>query len=52
MKKLLLLAGLGAGAFVAWKKLSSGRRADETAEDIYGSTTTHQQADQQPAPTA
>lgn len=51
VKKLLLLAGLGAGAFMAWKKLAGGRREDDMADDMYGSATIHQQADQQPAPT-
>lgn len=52
MRKLLLLAGLGAGVFMAWQKLKGGRREDELAEDMYGSAAIHQQADEQPTPTA
>jgi hypothetical protein len=53
MRKLLILAGLGAGVFFAWKRFFAGRKAeDELAEDMYDSAAIHQQADQQPSPSA
>ena len=47
MRRLLILAGLGAGAFYAWKRMNANRRnaEDELAEDMYGSALIHQQAD-------
>lgn len=36
MFKLLILAGLAAGAFIAWKKFTSAAEDDEFADDLYG----------------
>jgi hypothetical protein len=45
MLRLLILGGLAAGAFFAWKKFASPREEDELAEDLYGSATIHEQSD-------
>jgi hypothetical protein len=40
--KLLILGGLAAGAFIAWKKFTSTAEDDEFADDLYGAPSEHQ----------
>ena len=42
MLRLLVLAGLAAGAYFAWKKFMGSSEEDELAEDMYGSAALHQ----------
>ena len=49
MLRLLIIAGLAAGAFFAWKKFMAGGETDDEFEDMYGSANIHQAADAQPA---
>lgn len=41
MFKLLILGGLAAGAFIAWKKFTSTAEDDEFADDLYGTPSEH-----------
>lgn len=49
MLKLLVLAGLVAGAFFAWKKLTATPEDDEFGDDLYGAPTGYEHADTQGA---
>jgi hypothetical protein len=50
MLRLLILGGLAAGAFFAWKKFTSSREDEDLAEDMYGSAARHQGESQGTAP--
>jgi hypothetical protein len=44
--KLLVLAGLAAGAFIAWKKFTATSEDDEFGDDLYGAPTGYEHAEQ------
>jgi hypothetical protein len=43
--KLLILGGLAAGAFIAWKKFTSTAEDDEFADDLYGTPSEFEHAE-------
>lgn len=51
MLRLIILAALGAGAYMAWKRYGQGRGGRQMAEpdEMYDSATIHSVADQSPA---
>jgi hypothetical protein len=49
MLRLLILGGLAAGAFFAWKKFMSAGELDDELDDMYGSAKIHQASDAQGA---